>query len=138
MFNNHISNNELPITGIHEESGDMEKLCLDHISRLGLPIHLTPGETTLDDIYLHMIYRLRHSPTTAHKRKNLLQNIAEHPMPVHIDNPREEDWIRHSDYREQIEGATSALHNEWKAIKDMLQAYNMKTWNYRPPPLSQP
>jgi len=133
MLNNHISIPEINSHIGNNGNGNMEKLSLDHISRLGLPTQLIPGQATLDDIELHMIYRLRHSPSTAHKRKNLLKNIAEHPMPVHIDNPQYEDWIRHSDYREQIEGCNSALHNEWKAIRDLLQAYQIPIWNYKPP-----
>jgi len=48
-------------------------------------------------------------------------------------NPTFEQWIRHSDYREQIKNAISGLNNKWKALKTLLKAYKIPIWDYRPP-----
>jgi site-specific recombinase XerD len=135
MFNNHISNKPyLPQTGTHKKrSGDMEKINLEHISRLGFPKKLTPGQATLPDIYIHMILRQRLSRNTAKKYITTLERINKHPIPVNIQQPTENDWINHSDYREQIENSTTALQNEWKAIKKLLTAYGIQHWDYQPP-----
>jgi len=119
-----------------DELRDMQTLDLQQsITRLGFPTILTPGQATLEDIQLHAILRQRLSPTTAHNRITTLQRITNHPSPINLADPTLEQWIRHSDYREQIENATHALHNEWKAIRTLLKAYNIPIWNYQPPTL---
>jgi len=59
-----------------------------------------------------------------------------HPMPIDFKNPSYENFMRHMDYREEIENATpSALKNEWKAMLMFLRAWGMeKQWNgYKAP-----
>jgi len=133
MFKNHILDINPPTYGNQTRVEDMETPNLTHINRLGFQTTLKPGEATLEDIYIHAQLRQRLSPSTAIKRIRTLEYISNHPIPIDISNPTYHDWIRHSDYREIIEGATHALHNEWKAIKTLLTSYGITPWNYQPP-----
>jgi len=136
MINTPIDhNNPIPthMGNWKEEVDRMKTPSLQHINRLGTPINLIPGQATLEDIYINMILRQRLKPTTAKKRIRTLEYIANHPIAIDLANPTLQDWINHSDYREQIEGATTALQNEWKAMKTLLTSYGMQHWNYKPP-----
>lgn len=60
-----------------------------------------------------------------------------HTVPVNFRNPSFNNFIRHMDYREEIEGATpSALNHEWKTMQTFLKAYGIRLddWPYKPPP----
>jgi len=112
---------------------EMQELNLQHINRLEIPLALIPQESTFEDVAIWAIYRQRLSKSTVIKRMTTAKFMETHHVPVDFRNPTYENWIRHSDYREQFEGATSALRNEWKTMKMFLAAYNMPIWSYRPP-----
>jgi len=60
-----------------------------------------------------------------------------HECPVDFRNPSYENFIRHMDYREQVEGkGWGALKHEWQAMMMYLRAIgiNPREWQYRPPP----
>jgi integrase len=115
------------------EKEEMQELNLQHVNRLEIPLALNPQESTFDDVGIWAIYRGRLSKSTVQKRLATAKFMETHPQPVDFRNPTYENWIRHSDYREQLEGATTALYNEWKTMKMFLAAYNIPIWNYRPP-----
>lgn len=63
--------------------------------------------------------------------------MENHTISVDFRNPNYTNFIRHMDYREQIEfTGQSALSHEWKTMKMFLKAYGipLTDWNYRPPP----
>ena len=115
------------------EKEEMQELNLQHINRLEIPLSLNPQESTFDDVAIWAIYRGRLSKSTVQRRITTAKFMETHPSPVDFRNPTYENWIRHSDYREQLEGATTALRNEWKTMKMFLTAYNIPVWNYKPP-----
>ena len=123
------------------ERNEMLRYNLEHVSRLGFPIRLLQGEATIDDIAIHAILRQRLQQSTVNKRITTLQRLQNHVILIDIHQPDYEQWIKHSDYREQIENAgASALRNEWQAITMLLESYGIPygkgtTWNYKPPTL---
>ena len=102
-------------------------------SRLDCPITLNPSEATFDDIAMHALYRQRLSPGTVDKRLRYARFMEKHQVPIDFRNPSYTNFIRHMDYREQVEQCTFALSNEWKTMKMFLKAYGMPIWDYRPP-----
>jgi len=77
---------------------------------------------------------------TIEKRLRYARFMESHPIPVDFRNPDYSNFIRHMDYREQIEHAgQSALSHEWKTMKTFLKAYGIPitNWTYRPPPIPQ-
>lgn len=59
-----------------------------------------------------------------------------HKVPVNFRDPKYENFIRHMDYREQIENAGyGALGREWDTMKMFLKAYGIPliNWPYKPP-----
>jgi integrase len=136
MFNNHISNKPyLPQTGTTKKrSGDMEKINLEHISRLGFPITLTQGNTTETDLYTHGKLRQELSHSTITKHLRYLRFMQNHPCPVNTQKPTLENFIQHLDYRKEIENATpNALQHEYKAMKFLLRAYGKTPWDIKLP-----
>ncbi len=112
----------------------MEEYNLEHISRLGFPTSLRQGEATIDDIAYHAILRQRLHPNTVKKRMTQLRYMINHPVPINIEHPTFENWIKHIDYREQIENAGAcAIQNEWHTIRMVLKAYGIEIWPYKPP-----
>ncbi len=116
-----------------EEMGGLEYE-LKKFNRLNCPIKLNPQEATFDDVALHAILRQRLSPSTVEKRLSYARFMETHVVPVDFRNPDYENFIRHMDYREQIEGATpNALANEWKTMRMFLRAYGIQSWDYKLP-----
>ncbi|RLF40747.1 MAG: hypothetical protein DRN18_04500 [Thermoplasmata archaeon] len=110
---------------------------LRNFNRLSCPIKLNPKEATFDDVALHALLRQRLSPSTVEKNLRYARFMETHPVvPVDFRNPNYENFIRHMDYREQVEGATpGALKHEWDAMKMFLRAYGMPIWDYKLPPM---
>lgn len=107
-------------------------------TRLDCPITLNPQDSTFDDVAMHALFRQRLSLGTVEKRMRYARFMEKHlKSPVDFRNPSYENFIKHMDYREQIdfdEGkGASALHNEWKTMKMFLKAYGMPIWDYKPP-----
>jgi len=60
--------------------------------------------------------------------------MENHVVPVDFRNPSYENFIRHMDYREQVEGATpGALKHEWDTMRMFLRAYGIPKWDYKLP-----
>ena len=110
---------------------------LRKFNRLSCPIRLNPKEATFDDVAMHALLRQRLSPSTVEKNLRYARFMETHPVvPVDFRNPNYENFIRHMDYREQVEGATpNALANEWKAMLMFLRAYGIPRWDYKLPPV---
>lgn len=105
-------------------------------NRLNCPITLDPKNSTFDDVAIHAILRQRLSKNTVDIRLRYARFMENHQTPVDFRNPNYENFIRHTDYRKQIEQAEqSALSHEWKTMKTFLKAYRIPQtdWNYRPP-----
>ena len=108
---------------------------LRKFNRLNCPIKLNPREATFDDVALHALLRQRLSPSTVEKNLRYAKFMETHPVvPVDFRNPSYENFIRHMDYREQIEKATPyALKHEWDTMRMFLRAYGMPIWDYKLP-----
>ncbi len=115
--------------------GGMDYEKLKQISRFNCPIVLNPSEATFDDVALHALLRQRLSPGTVEKRMRYARFMEKHVVPVDFRNPSFENFIRHMDYREQVEGASPhALAHEWKTMRMFLNAYGIPRWPYKLPP----
>lgn len=104
--------------------------------RRNTPITLDPKTASFEDIAIWAERRRRLSQSTIQKRLRYARFMETHPCPVDFRNPTFENFIRHCDYREEIEQATpGAMKHEWKTMRMFLQAYGipLDTWPYRPP-----
>ena len=117
-----------------ENMGELDYV--KHINRLNCPIVLNPENSTFDDVALHAYLRQRLSTSTIEKRLRYARFMETHASPVDFRHPTYENFIRHMDYREEIEKATSqALRHEWKTMIMFLRAYGIAdNWmKYRAP-----
>jgi len=106
-------------------------------NRLKVPVVLQAGNCTFEDIKIHAKVRQRLKDGTIERNLRYLRFMEMHPCPVDFRNPNYENFIRHMDYREQIEGkGWGALKHEWQAMMMYLRAVgiNPREWQYRPPP----
>ena len=86
---------------------------IEKYSRLDCPIKLNSQESSFDDVALHALLRQRLSKSTIEKRMRYARFMEKHPCPINFRTPTYENFIRHMDYREQIEQAgASALSHE--------------------------
>ena len=109
---------------------------LKKVNRIDFPITLDPKTASFDDVAIHAILRQRLKKTTVAKRITSARFMENHPVPVDFRNPSYENFIRHMDYREQIENSGyGALGREWDTMKTFLRAYgvHLSDWPYRPP-----
>lgn len=109
---------------------------ISNLNRLDCPITLNPQQASFDDVAIHAILRQRLSKSTVDKRLRYARFMENHLVPVDFRCPSYKNFIRHMDYREQVEQAgQSALSHEWKTMKTFLKAYGipLMDWNYRPP-----
>ncbi len=120
-----------------QEEEDMGELdYVTKFNRLNCPIVLDPKTSTFIDIALHAKLRQRLSESTIEKHLRYARFMEKHLMPVNFRNPSYENFIRHMDYREEIEKATpNALKHQWKAMKMFMRAWGFdKRWpQYRVP-----
>jgi hypothetical protein len=115
--------------------GDLNVI-LEKYNRCDCPIYLKPQTASFTDIAIHGKLRQRLQPSTIEKHLRYARFMETHPIPVDFRKPSFENFIRHMDYREQVEHASPyALEHEWKAMQMFLKAYGIKIseWNYRPP-----
>ena len=118
---------------VGEEMGGLEYE-LKRFNRLNCPIRLNPQEATFDDVALHALLRQRLSVGTVEKNLRYARFMEKHVVPVDFRNPSYENFLRHMDYREQIEGATpNALKHEWDTMRMFLRAYGIPRWEYKLP-----
>ena len=114
------------------DMGDLENVI--KTIRLDCPITLKPGESTFIDVALWMHRRKRLSISTIKKHVRYLNFMLNHRVPVDFSNPSYENFIKHMDFREEIESAGAhGLRHEWKAMKHWLEAHNIPIWAYKPP-----
>jgi len=112
--------------------GELEYL--KKFNRLNCPIKLNPNEASFEDIALHALLRQRLGESTVRKNLRYARYMENHPIPVDFRNPCYENFIRHIDYREQIESAGfNALKGEWQAMKMFLRAYAIAEYDYKLP-----
>ena len=139
MFNNPSQNVDTPHC---EENNKGDGMRCEHeliLNRLDCPITLIPGEATFIDVELHMDMRQRIGPSTRKNYVNYARFMETHKIPIDFRNPTFANFIRHMDYREQVEHAGSyALAMEWQTMQKFLTAYNIPfgigtEWHYKPP-----
>jgi len=104
------------------------------LNRFECPITLRSQTASFIDVAIHAILRQRLQPQTVEKHMRYARYMESHPCSVDFRNPTLENFIRHMDYREQIEHAgPHALVHEWKTMRIFLKAYGIPQWNYKPP-----
>ena len=114
--------------------GRFLKDVIQSIDRVNFPIHLNPGTASFTDVAIHALLRQRLSLSTVEKNLRYARFMENHVVPVDFRNPSYENFVRHMDYREQVEKATpNALKNEWKAMIMFLRAYGIPRWDYKLP-----
>jgi len=110
-----------------------------NINRFQCPIKLNPKEATFDDVAIHAILRQRLSESTVKKNLRYARFMEKHEVPVDFRNPDYENFIRHTDYREQVENVGfGALKAEWQTMRMFLRAYGIPTWDYKLPYAPKP
>jgi len=113
--------------------GELEYV-IKKVNRLNCPLTLNPSQSTFLDVGVWNYFHKRLSISTIEKRLRYARYMRRHPVPVDFSNPSYENFRRHMDYREEIEGASpNALHHEWKTMKMFLDAYGIPHWPYKPP-----
>jgi hypothetical protein len=116
----------------------------NNFNRLNCPRKLIAGETTFEDIFLHMTKRQRLTDDRARKLLTTAGTMSKHKFPVDFFNPDPDNFIQHMDYREDIEKVhPSALKHEWTVIQKFLIAYAIEfgkgtEWYYKPPSMPPP
>lgn len=129
-----------------QDGEDMVKLAYDlkQLNRFNCPPRLNPQIATFIDVGIYAMVRDRKKQSTVEKHLRYARFMETHRVPVDFRNPNYENFIRHMDYREQIEQATpNALAHEWKAMQTFLTAYGIPfgegtIWNYKPPSPQRP
>ena len=93
------------------------------------------------------IKRMRKRSTTFTKRRAAINRMAQHPvLPINFFNLNPDQSIAHLDYREEHydkdtkRNGKDAIINDWKTIKMVAKAYDLRTdnWNYNPPERGKP
>ena len=111
------------------DTSDIKKL-----NRLNCPITLNPKEASFNDVAIHAILRQRLSESTVIKNLRYARFMETHTVPVDFRNPSYENFIKHIDYREQVENAGfGALKAEWQTMRMFLRAYGIPIWDYKLP-----
>jgi len=137
---NPSSDVDIPQIGENIIGDGMQNVEKTNYNRLEVPIVLKPETATFDDIALHGLLRQRLSIGTVNRNLRYLRFMELHTCPIDFRNPNYENYIRHMDYREQIEGC------RWGALKHQKQAMRMfllsiginpVEWYYKPPPRTQ-
>jgi len=128
------SQNNIEAKGLPME--DQLNVVLNKAKRIDFPITLDPHIASFTDVVLHGILRQRKARSTSSKLIGYARFMENHQVPVDFRNPTFENFIRHMDYREQIEHAGyGALGREWDTMKMFLRAYGipLSDWPYKPP-----
>ena len=98
----------------------------DGNERVNTPIVLNPQKASFQDVANWARLRGRLSESTIEKRLRYARFMETHKVGIDFRNPTYENFIRHMDYREEIEGATaSALKHEVKTMRTFLESYGM-------------
>ena len=113
---------------------------LKHINRTNFPIFLDPKTASFLDVAVHAKIRQYLEETTIEHYLTYARFMESHPMPIDFRNLSPERFLRHCDYRIQVENASGhALAHERKAVTMFLRAYGIfdETWTKicRTPPV---
>lgn len=146
MFINPTTDNSLcPDTVDQDNVVGMKNVEQIYVNRLECPITLNIGESTFDDIRIHMIYRQRLSQERTNRLLIHAGTMANHPIvPINFLDPNYQNFIRHMDYIEQIENTTpSMLKYKWILMQKILTTFGIpfgkgQIWNYTPPSIPPP
>jgi len=118
---------------------DMEdylNVVLQNTNRIDFPITLDPRTASFYDIAIHGVLRQRKAKSTVNKLISYARFMENHKVSVNFRDPTFKNFIKHMDYREQVENAGyGALGREWDTMKMFLRAYGIPSsdWPYRPP-----
>lgn len=110
------------------------------LNRLETPMKLDPLTASFEDIRNHALLRQRLAPKTVRNHLKYLRFMELHPVPVDLRSPSLENFLRHMDYREQMEHCgNGALKHENEAYRMYLRAIgkNPADYYYKPPPRNQ-
>ena len=116
----------------------------NNIDRLNCPRILKIGESTFRDLKTHMMKRQRLTEQRANKLLTTAGTMSKHTVSVDFFNPDPDNFIKHMDYREEIEEVhPSVLKYEWTVMQKILTAYAIefgkgKNWYYKPPGIPPP
>jgi len=99
---------------------------LQTIKRTDVPMFLDPKTATFIDVAIHAKVRQFLSESTIEKHLRYARFMEHHPMSVDFRNLEPEMFLRHMDYRIEIETASPvALKHEKRAILMFLRAFKM-------------
>lgn len=99
---------------------------LKNAKRTDFPIFLDPEEASFIDVGLHAKMRQYLSDSTIIKNLRYARFMERHPVPIDFRDISAEQFIRHMDYRIEIENASPhALAHEKKTIVMFLRAYGI-------------
>lgn len=107
-----------------------------NIFRLETPIKADPKTTTFEEIKTIANMRLHLKNSTIEHNLRYLKHAELHPyLPLKLTKPDYINFIRHLDYRIQLENfSINAEHHLWKAMKMYLRCIGQKPWDYKPRP----
>jgi len=115
---------EQPVIGILMRELAYE---LENIKRTEFPIFLDPKIASFKDVAIHAKIRQYLSDSTIEKNLRYARFMETHPCPVDFRNLMPESFLRHIDYRLEMEhppATPNAIKHEKKAILMFLRAYN--------------
>ena len=105
---------------------------LKNVKRTNFPIYLDPKTATFIDVGIHAKIRQYLSDSTIEKNLRYARFMEKHPVPIDFRNLTPEQFIRHMDYRIEVENASPhALAHERKAIMMFLRAFGMDTERWK-------
>lgn len=105
---------------------------LKKIKRTDFPIFLDPKTASFLDVAIHAKIRQYLSDSTIEKNLRYARFMEMHPVPINFRKLTPEQFIRHMDYRIEIENATPhALAHERKVIMMFLRAFGISDENWK-------
>jgi len=137
MFNNIPTDDKLPpIAGEKKIEVGMQDVDINRYNRLETPLKLEPETATFESVKNLSQQRLHLKESTIEHNLRYLKHAELHPyMPLNLREPTYENFVRHLDYRIQIEKLSIyAEHHLWKAMKMYLRCIGEKPWDYKPRP----
>jgi integrase len=100
---------------------------IGNIKRTEFPIYLDPKTASFRDVAIHAKIRQYLSDSTIEKNLRYARFMETHPCPVDFRNLTPEAFLRHIDYRLEMEhppATPNAIKHEKKAVLMFLRAYN--------------
>lgn len=105
---------------------------LKKIKRTNFPIFLNPKTATFEDVGIHAKIRQYLSDSTIEKNLRYARFMQKHPVPLDFKNLTAEQFIRHMDYRIEVENVRPhALAHQRKAIMMFLRAFDIDTERWK-------